>query len=117
MKSIPFKDVKPGDVVLRYADGEPRKVERAQGTVLVFKNNEAINGTPNQLIGLVHRPWPEGKTEEEMLDAVINAAHRPGVFHSYRLSELRAALDAYELGELLYEEPQNESLRDRHMSP
>ena len=58
---------------------------------------------PGDIVELVRRPWPEGKTAQTMGWAITRAAEavlrgEPGPDMVRRLAELREALDAYELG-------------------
>ncbi len=108
MKAICFKDVLPGDVVCKEV-GRTRQVgavsaERDPYVELFFREGGFTKGRPEELIGLVHRPWPEGKTKEQMLAELRLAA---AFFAEKGMGwvPLREALEAYELGKPLAEVP------------
>jgi len=129
MKAICFKDVRPGDVVCEEM-GEPHEILKVQGpidqiypiVVLYIKDAGILQNKPDAIIGLLHRPWPEGKTEKDMLNEVVELAL--GICLPYpdpqdiALDKLHKASEEYELGKPLEEKPRrNESLVDRHMIP
>lgn len=112
LKAIRFKDVRPGDVVCKEAD-RPRKVgavseERDPYIQLFTREGGFFQGKPEEVIGLLHRPWPEGKPKWQMLtelgraSAVVAAMiaqvdYDEDIFRA-QVAFLRNALDAYELG-------------------
>lgn len=110
LKAICFKDVQAGDVVCQDAD-KHRTVgavseERNPYIQLFIREGGFIQEKPDQLIGLVHRPWPEGNTEEGMRASIILFAYLVCTLHQTELtasfdkatSDLRKAIEAYELG-------------------
>ncbi len=144
MKAICFKDVKLGDVVCQNTN-EPVVVEKYERLTdrdedfiaLYGKDNGFLHGHPDDIVGLVHQPWREGKTEEDMYDAIREAISIvPDVPYirdepdparekfAKAVSAIRKAVEVYELGlpaqagKPLPEEPtRNESLIDRHITP
>lgn len=124
MKAIRFRDVRPGDVVSQGARTRPEDVMEVVGVEgppvegyremvgLCVKGMSArFFGLADKVLLLVRRPWPEGKTEEDMLDRLRQAARRAELVLAARpcpptsnpdpavvIAGLREALDAYELG-------------------
>lgn len=124
VKGVCFEDVQSGYVVWE-KKGDPHTISsvsriRCEGEVYValYEKDEkgeermALHGEPDQFIGLVHRPWPEGKTAEDMRDAIAgfswevmtdsdlhcaNSGH--GMENS--IEALRGAIDDYLLGKPL----------------
>lgn len=118
VKMIRFRDVRPGDVICKEAH-QPREVgavskEQDPYVDLFIRDGGLIMGRPEEIIGLIHRPWPDGKTEQDMLKAIFSIIKKiPTVsygapkqlfeeFWSTALimctPELGEAIDAYELG-------------------
>lgn len=122
-RAISFKDVRPGDMV---AEGSGEifgwyqvtacETPNAATVYLYIVGGNVLVGFPHQLIGLFHRPWPEGKTEREMLNAievplrkcVEGSVEEDGsIYVDLRRGEvldfsvLRDAIEAYELGKPL----------------
>ena len=113
IKAIRFNEVKVGDVVC----GE---TEDIRGEVLrVFHDTELgwlrivlvckhlrLYGRPEEIIGLVRRPGPEGKTEDQMLGGVVVLAgslvgqreHCDQASVLIGLDKLHDAIEAYKLG-------------------
>lgn len=70
-----FQDIRPGDVVCE-KEGEYYEIERCGSLLITHPNIHLyikdkglanLYGHPDQIIGLLYRPWPEGKTEMDML--------------------------------------------------
>ena len=102
-----FRDIREKDVVCE-REGEVLEVvhilddtdNNSLPRLILYNPNSTrfiIMGHPDQYIGLLYRPWPEGKTEQDMRTDLRGAA---GFFHERNmgLEPLREALDAYELG-------------------
>ncbi|MEK7638241.1 MAG: hypothetical protein AAB375_02350 [Patescibacteria group bacterium] len=121
VKAIRFADVKQGDVVSRGLTEEYERFTAAEsaepfeqtGVISIrLKNGGKLLGNPDELIGLLHRPWPEGKTDRkwrkeiEVLLLIAwraveedNWQHGPDYGRSdLHLAALHKAMDAYELG-------------------
>jgi len=145
VKDIRFGDVRVGDSVSNYADSSVviRDITGpypSYNMVELHHSGGTIPGGPDSLIGLVRRPWPEGKSEADMLQIVVSAirdATRVGTLppgktfdltiHQCRieldpfrdgdaLRTVREAIENWELGKPI-ELQRNESLVDRHMAP
>lgn len=141
MKAILAKEVRVGDVVEEY-EGKPIVVAEVRENVGSggYRRVELWNGgglrwigAETQVLALLHQPWPEGKTEENMQDAVMRCVRRvdqvplgpAGIEPVKRtldreIETLRSYIEAYELGKPEHkpEQPQqNESLMDKHMMP
>lgn len=84
IKAICFKDVLPGDVVCQSID-ERLTVSRVgngvgpdlnpNGTINLFIKGTAglrLSGFPDQLIGLIYRPWPKGENAVSILSKITN---------------------------------------------
>jgi hypothetical protein len=117
MKAIRAADVHVGDVLM---GGKVRAVRiNADRTFIDYEDGGCGLGLSDSTLILLHRPWPEGKTANDMLAAVEACARRlaeaiaearaisegqVGIEHDHRenpqdvLAELRGAIDAYELG-------------------
>jgi len=79
-----FKHIGPGDIV-EHADNplQGYEIERVGGpvaacnadkpivTLYVKDRSYTLQGNPDEPINLVHRPRPEGKTEDDMLGAIF----------------------------------------------
>ena len=66
-----------------------------------YEPRSAIECPADEIVGLIYRPWPAGKTEEDMLWEIERRAAQiqPGRPNDPQvLSELREAIEAYELG-------------------
>jgi len=118
-KVIRLQDVQAGDLVrfpyffdriLRILEvspavlGNPNIVGRNEPAVCVHFAEGSETLLADQLCILLHRPWPEGKTEQDMLEEVISHAASlvavqdlPELF-SRALDELHNAIDAFKLG-------------------
>lgn len=116
-RTIAFIEVRRGDVVSK-RKGVLIRVDRVgrrggevflSGVYCQYGDVYAdIVGGADELLGFHHRPWDEGKTEEDMLDAIFAEASLPGrmwpmsagsrkQLHE-KLVRLRKAIDVYELG-------------------
>lgn len=123
VKAICFKDVQVDDVVCKqaYKFLEVGGLSEARDPYieLFIKGGGIITGRPNELIGLVRRPRPEGKTEGDMLNEIRRCAFRavePGRPIIPELKALLEAIEAHELSKSPEKKPErNESLVDRHM--
>lgn len=66
-----------------------------------YEPRSAIECSSDEMVGLVYRPWPEGKTEEDMRRAVetLAAQVRPGRENDPELFiKLREAIEDWQLG-------------------
>ncbi len=117
-RAIPFRDVRAGDVVcieegvrLRVEDISEGSNDTSTDIILNIERGGMHHGWPNELIGLCYRPWPEGKTAQQMRDEIWRHAQRlaslmDGGGHiedhlsgvDVIIGQLREAMDAYELG-------------------
>lgn len=108
------KDVQRGDVVRRDGMAPVRvsevrftkREDKVIGVQLVAGEEEGLTLYPKDLLGLLHRPRPEGKTEYDMIADVISASHHRGPFSQASATLLRRTLDAYELGLPLEKAPE-----------
>jgi len=132
-RSISFGAVKKGDVVAK-REGVGVRVERIActlGQVTLFGRFTAdetltteIYGGFDEVVSLLGRSWPPGKTKRDMLlavDIALTDMWLGRIPPDQARAKLRAALDDYELGLNVppaSEQPtRNESLIDRHMTP
>lgn len=115
LKAICLKDVLPGDVVF-HTPGECYKVadvsrlfgpevpDHLESIALFIVGNPCfqISGPANEVIGLLHRPWLEGKTEAQMQEDILELAGRllncPESEKDETARQLRETIEAYELG-------------------
>lgn len=124
-KAIFARDVRKGDIV-RFGDvytGSPvASVEHATSSPWVTIHCENGGGypatPPDRIFSLIHRPWPEGKTDEKWrkeIEALLLVAWRTVEEANWEqisdygrsdqcLARLREALDVYELGKPLKSE-------------
>ena len=119
MKAICFEDVRPGDVVCRKVGRSctvgALSIEQDPYIQLFTREEGFVMGRPGELIGLLHRPWPEGKTEGDMWREVmvlvsdLYGQNLPSLRALGLATQLREAIEAYELGKPLEEPP---DLRD-----
>lgn len=120
MKAISFKDVKPGDVICQKT-GVFREVGALSQSsdpyieLFIKESGGIVTGRPNQIIGLVHRPWPDGETEEGMVEKIVSYAGivfggghdlvssdtSTRIRMQEWLTDLQKAINAYELGKPL----------------
>lgn len=113
VKAIRFKDVKPGDVVCEKIGSTPvtiREITVGRDDVVLWPKNGNITlpGHPDAIIGLVHRPRPEGMTEVDMLERIQSALretiqrveHEPFRAED-ALRAVREVLEAWELDKSL----------------
>lgn len=118
LKSIPFRDVRVGDVVCVQEGVKLKVVDIGEGSndapadvQLHMEGGGVRCGYPDELIGLCYRPYPEGKTAQQMRDEIWRHAQRlaslmDGGGHievhlsgvDVIIGQLREAMDAYELG-------------------
>jgi hypothetical protein len=113
MKAISFGEVRKGDVVCKRID-QPHEVDR----VFRFKGNPSVlnlhctdeamlSGKPEDVIGLLHRPWPEGATERnawaciELFILLVLAVRKTSLRLAPYLGSLCEAIETYELGKPL----------------
>ncbi len=124
IKAIFARDIMPGDVidlnnktrvtVRGTLTGE--HVAEAEIFIHVFTEPSGQQHLfrPGSIIGLVHRPWLEGKTNSDMLQAIATAAFEVHSLRGYTIGltaiqrtppelqkaidKLREAIEAYELG-------------------
>lgn len=126
VKAIQFKDVQKGDVVCFWTDCllEVSEVEVHPDHVVLHAKDASggppggkLPGSPEEFIGLLHRPWPEGKTERYMLHEIsakayeFNEAAEEGDVERARAvaQSLREAIEAWELSKP-FDEAQGEPL-------
>ncbi|MDP2647914.1 MAG: hypothetical protein Q8P35_01585 [Candidatus Yanofskybacteria bacterium] len=146
MKAIFIKDVRAGDILLLPHRGrmEVARVTNDHCFAATHLNWSLIqlvytDGTDSLQDGddtaiLVHHPYPEGKTNRDMLGSIAVLAHEVHTLRGYAVGieatrstapeleraihNLQGTIEAYELGKPLEEKPRrNESLVDRHMIP
>lgn len=117
IKAICFKDVRPGDVVCRSIDERFTISAVGNGIGLDHADNGLINlsiegatglylvGLPDRLIGLIHQPWPQGRTVLEMLGEIARLGsevqpgrHMSSVKLAEAITKLREAIEVFELG-------------------
>lgn len=116
MKSIPARDVRNGDVITSNDLHHPRGYEVVsvsdRGALIRFKDNHGCEPQigSTKFVTLLHRPWPEGKTEEDMLNLLgavsgtlaVEIQKQASSDRTFRVTTLiegvRRILDAYELG-------------------
>ena len=104
VKWVPFREVQLGDIVgERVTEAYEITQTRVLGDpvhpriVLNLKDAGVYTNQPDAIIGLLRRPYPEGKTEVQMMAEARDAAD----FFAERgmgIVPLREALEAYELG-------------------
>jgi hypothetical protein len=107
VKAIRARDVRIRDVM---DDGE--EVVSAEtdrlGTCLKYKKGGDGYGPGSTLLHIIHRPWPEGMTEQAMLERIQLYAKTlqgfsevvPEAMESH-IKLIREAIEAYELGKPL----------------
>ncbi len=118
IKGVPIAlyEVQRGDVVMAEAGRAckvkelPREVSTGEAC-MEYELPGIVTGSQNRIVGLIHRPWPEGKTEEDMINDVLVAMISTGATRSredfkQKLPALREAIEAWELSKPL--EPDKE---------
>ena len=117
IKAICYKDVRPGDVVGRSSRERITISAVVNGIELDYAGNDLIRlfidgfegmylaGPPEQLIGLIHRPWPQGQTIFDLLNEIgrlgsgVQPLHHLGATSlEQAMTELREAIEVFELG-------------------
>ena len=112
IKVVPLSEIRVGDVVVYEVNdrtGWPvEKIVVDGGKILLlFGGPFSRTDRPDRLVGLIHRPWPEGKTERDMeyaahdafMEFVVKTIGRP-IVTACQHESFRAFLDAYEAYEL-----------------
>jgi hypothetical protein len=111
VKAIPYRDVRPGDVV-ECANNETYAVARIENgppvipkfLILWLENGLMVTGYPDQLIGLVSRPGTREERDaayrrvaELLQQTTWRTSPFGGVVNSTKFPELLRALQEYEL--------------------
>lgn len=123
INAICFRGVRPGDVVCQVEgqEDEISVVRHVAGTVyLRIKDSGGVDieGKPDQIIGLLHRPWQEGSAapflmQEALIDAMRDFLHASSETREEKLRAVREVLDTYELGKPLESTPPTAVRKDR----